>query len=200
ITTDDVDQLFEAFETAETEEAAGAGLGLAVSRRLVELMGGTLEAENHPDGGAQCTARVPVPGAQYAESPGTGGDAAGVGGHSLLLIDDNDLVRDSLAAFFRRSGARITVAEGGAAALALVDEGLRPTLVVLDMHMPGMDGVATARALRDRPATRRVPILALSADALPEMTAAAAEAGVTEYYVKPLDRKGLDRIVARYLG
>jgi len=147
-------RLFESFSQADsstTRRYGGTGLGLAISKRLVELMGGTIDAES-AGAGQGCTFRFAVP-APEATLPGGPrsermGEQPALKGRRLLVVDDNATNRRILALQAARWGMVVETAEGAAQAEEML-KGRPFDLAVLDMHMPETDGVMLARQLRD---------------------------------------------------
>jgi signal transduction histidine kinase/CheY-like chemotaxis protein/putative methionine-R-sulfoxide reductase with GAF domain/tetratricopeptide (TPR) repeat protein len=147
-------KLFQSFSQADsstTRKYGGTGLGLAISKRLVELMGGTMSAESAgPGQGA--TFRFTIP-ARPAELPATSrrsavGAQPALAGKRLLVVDDNATNRRILALQTARWGLLPRDTESPREALAWLKDGARFDLAILDMHMPEMEGVALARAIR----------------------------------------------------
>jgi CheY-like chemotaxis protein len=125
--------------------------------------------------------------------PGASGADAAAPAGVVLYIEDNPvnllLVEHLLA---RWSAVHLVQAEDGSSGIELT-RSLHPDLVLLDMQLPDMDGLAVLRCLRSDPATRDLAVVALSASAMPEAVSQAREAGVVEYWTKPLD---CDRFLA----
>ena len=101
----------------------------------------------------------------------------------ILVVDDMAIFREPIAAALRGAGHEVLCAAGGLEALEIVSEGA-PDLVVLDMSMPGMDGLAVLRTLRGRPHTARVPVVMLTAAADRDHVLRAAKLGVRDYLLK----------------
>ena len=127
-------------------EGRGTGLGLAMARGFAEQSGGRLEIDSAPGQGTVVTLWLPMATAAdeappKAESEGRAGTKA----VRLLLVDDDEAVRSVLAALLGEMGHSVTQAADAEAALALLDGGLMPDLLVTDLSMPGMDGIALLR-------------------------------------------------------
>ncbi|MEM8557226.1 MAG: response regulator [Bacteroidota bacterium] len=162
IAPDRLASLFDAFtqaDTSTTRQYGGTGLGLAISKRLVELMGGTLGAASKPGVGSTFRFTVATPTVAPPAPPQIVPDLEG---RLVLIVDDNATNRAIAAGQTRRWGMHPTVAASAEDALALIDEGAEFDIAVLDMHMPGMDGVALAEALQARIATATLPLVLLS--------------------------------------
>ena len=207
IPPDRIGQLFQPFSRlgAELGAVEGTGIGLALSRRLVDLMGGDIGVDSPPGGGAAFWVDLPV--SQFAEAPPpplAGIDSAD--GHwplaetVVLYVEDNPanlaLVEQILA---RHPGVRLISADSGPAGLALARTH-RPALILLDIHLPGMDGYELLARLRADEATRAIPAVALTAQAMPRDARRAIEAGFDEYMAKPIDVPVFDTLLRRFLA
>ena len=154
LTEEGMGRLFQSFSQADsstTRKYGGTGLGLAISKRLAELMGGTMEAESEgADRGS--TFRFSIR-AEPASLPSTqprslAGRQDEIAGKRLLVVDDNATNRKILSLQTGKWGAETAAFETPEAALAALSQGAPFDLAILDMHMPGMDGVALARRIR----------------------------------------------------
>ena len=195
--------LFEAFTQADastTRKYGGTGLGLAISRRLVALMGGevgvTSTAAPEPGHGSTFAFTVRVA-ASDAPAPRPFAPAA-LDGLRALCVDDNETNRRMINLQLSRAGVRVTLAEDGAHAVELATAAERDgrpfEAVVLDMHMPGMDGAETARVLRQR-LRSRPPFVMLSS------TQDTDAAGLFDaWLVKPAKQAHIRRTLARVLA
>jgi signal transduction histidine kinase/ActR/RegA family two-component response regulator len=205
--TDKLDLLFKPFERlgAELGPTEGTGLGLALSRGLMERMGGSIHAENAPDGGAVFT--LELAGVETAVSPAAL-DAARAAGEeepqfrpcTILYIEDNlsnfQLVERVLAP---QRAVRLIPAMQGGLGIELAERH-RPDLVLLDLHLPDIPGAAIFERLRANPMTQDVPIVVISADATDRQVKRLLEAGADDYLTKPLNLRRFLEIVRRHAG
>ena len=182
--------LFEPFNRlgAERTSIDGTGIGLVIVQRLISLMGGTLSVSSQVGVGTTFTVVLQASDEDRPSDHAPLVDVHDVSGAAkLLYVEDNDvnvtLVRQILAL---RPEWRLTVANSGAQALqAVLTE--RPDLLLLDMHLGDMTGFDLVDLLDADPATRGIPKVALSADAMPDRIHAAKERGFSAYITKPLN-------------
>jgi signal transduction histidine kinase/CheY-like chemotaxis protein len=192
IAPEDLAHVFELFSQARMPEGrseGGLGIGLALVRQLVEIHGGTVTA--HSDGwGRGCTMSVRLP--LLRVLPATDALAAApspaptVHGCSVLVADDNVDAADSLGMLLRFDGHDVTIVHDGEAAVAAV-QARRPDAVVLDLGMPGLDGLEAARRIRAMPGGRHVRLIALTGWGQDSDRARTREAGFDHHLVKPAD-------------
>jgi signal transduction histidine kinase/ActR/RegA family two-component response regulator len=189
-------RLFEDY-TRATREAAkgdGTGLGLAISSGLARAMDGSITFGTPPGGkGSVFEAWLPLPDAEAPALPATAEPEPRCATRlRVLVVDDVAVNRLVLRAILEGAGHRVIEAEDGSAALARLSAGEPPDVVLMDVLMPGMDGLETTRRIRALPGpASRVRILAVSAGAMPEQVAACREAGMDGHMNKPVDRRDL---------
>ena len=121
------------------------------------------------------------------------------GAPPILVVDDNPVNRKVAALFVQRHGYEVAVAESGAEALAMMAAGPY-ALVLMDCQMPGMDGYATAAAIRDQHPIPRVPIIAVTADASVDVRARDAEGVMDDVIEKPISLEELGVVIRRWVG
>ncbi len=201
--------LFTPFERlgAERTTIEGTGIGLALSRRLADVMGGALGVESTPGRGSTFWVEFPV-----VEGPvdrlerlGEVGDApaampVAADRPAILHVEDNlaniQLVERVLA---QRPGVRLIPAMQGRLGLELARQH-HPVLVLLDLNLADVGGEEVLRALRDDPVTATIPVVIISADAMPRQVQRLLSAGATAYLTKPIDVRQLLELVDRALA
>jgi CheY-like chemotaxis protein/two-component sensor histidine kinase len=190
-----VAQLFQPFNRLgqEVGAVAGTGIGLVVTKRLAELMQGTLGVESTVGAGSVFWCELMSAAApQLAILSGkTEHDApvqlaAGTARSTVLYVEDNPanmkLVEQLMA---RRPEVRLLTAVNGALGLQLA-RAVQPTVILMDINLPGISGLDAMKALRDDPSTAHIPVVALSANAMPRDIAKCLEAGFFRYITKPI--------------
>jgi signal transduction histidine kinase/ActR/RegA family two-component response regulator len=196
---DRLDRLFQRFSQADgsiSRRYGGTGLGLAICRRLVELMGGAISVETAAGQGSTFTFDVAAP----IAPPQTTGEteAAAFADASVLLVDDAAANRELVRTLLEALGVRVSDTDTGEAALALTQT-RRFDLILLDIRMPGMDGLAVARNIRKAEGPNRLtPILALTADVQQSDVDACREAGMNDHIAKPVNVADLLSKTARW--
>ena len=205
IPPEDLRLLFTPFERLGAAQTAieGTGLGLLLSRRLAEAMGGSLGVVTEVDRGSTFWVELPVSQASAREVPSIAAGAGDPGATSLtgtiLYIEDNvanvELMTRILA---RRPRVTLLNAPDGDRGLQMARGG-RVNLVLLDLHLPGMHGDEVLRRLRADPATRAIPIVILSADATEGQARRLMAAGAAAYLTKPLEIASLLTLIDRLL-
>ncbi len=180
----------------------GTGLGLAISARLVALMGGTIGVEDGPEGrGARFVVVLPLVTAD-APPPQAGPAALPL---RVLAVDDNPANLAVLKAMLAPTGAAIATAASGPEALAMLQaeaaQGAPFDAVLMDVMMPGMDGLEATRRLRAMPPPLgRTPVIALTARVFPEDLDAARDAGMDAHLSKPIERRKLLALLDTFAG
>ncbi|WP_339915036.1 ATP-binding protein [uncultured Brevundimonas sp.] len=194
-------EVFNSFEQADagtTRRFGGTGLGLTISRRLIELMGGRLTVESVEGEGSVFTMTLPVqPVTQTvpASRPVTP-DVGSLVGRSILAVDDHEVNRRILKLLLEPHGCRLTLAENGAEAVEIA--AVEPfDAILMDMQMPVMDGLEASRHLRLGGANMDTPVIALTANALETHRDAWEAAGVHTFLTKPIDPEALATALAR---
>ena len=208
MSADQIVKLFQDFTQADastTRKFGGTGLGLALTRRFCQMMGGDVTVRSVPGEGSVFTIKLPaVIRAADAESAPSAAAAHGewrgasdVLPHDascVLVIDDDPVQRDLMQRFLGREGFRVLVAEGGEEGLRLARE-MRPVAITLDVMMPGMDGWTVLAALKADPAVRSIPVVMLTMVDDPNR---GFTLGAAAFATKPVNRGRLSRLLRKY--
>jgi len=204
IAADKIDDIFLEFSQAEdstTKDYGGTGLGLTLTKRFCEMMGGTIRAESQIGVGSSFIITLPaVVEAAGGEAPAdvVDGEPAGLltrpGAPSVLVIDDEENARDLLRRHLESDGYTVVTARSGAEGLTIAAR-LRPHLITLDVMMPGLDGWAVLKKLKADPDLKDIPVVMVSIVGDKAMSYAL---GAVEALQKPIDRKHLHAVIARH--
>ncbi len=196
MTPEKLERLFEPFNRlgAEHSKIEGTGIGLVLSRRLVELMHGALRIESAIGQGTEATLTL----ACSAEAPEQVGGASPPSQHGsldeslrVLYAEDNEVNVEIVREVVKlRPSVALDVAENGALAFKKARRD-QPQLILVDMNLGDMTGIELAQALHSDPATSGIRLVALSADALPEQIDAALAMGFSDYLTKPINFREL---------
>ncbi|MGK0289985.1 MAG: PAS domain S-box-containing protein, partial [bacterium] len=199
-------RILNSLETGDSrisKRCSSAGLKLAVTQKMIKLLGGNLKFEKNEekDGGMITTISIPfnkeLEYENLEEEVDT--DIANFAKDSrILLVEDNLITRKLMNVLFKNLGLMLQYAENGMTAIRKVFENT-PELILMDMHLPDMDGIEITKLIRENVAFRKIPIVAFSADAFEEQQTRAFQAGVSEYLLKPIDIRLLLPILLKYL-
>ncbi len=210
IPEDELERIFDPYVQVDGT-GGGTGLGLAIARELVELMGGTIGARSVPGKGACFRFTIPLVEAGASEIPDAARAPSEIrsaspqdgrerpGSPKILLADDNALNREVIRAMLHSLDARLIAVANGQEAVEAVRHG-HFDLVLMDVRMPVMDGLEAIRRIRSLEKGRRLPIIALTANASPEDEVAARTAGADSYVAKPIDVARLLQLIDRLLS
>lgn len=201
MTPEFVEHVFEPFARDKSSPVAaeGTGLGLTIAKSLTEIMGGTIEVTSELGKGTEFTVTVPlsIPSLTEVEEEQDIFIYDFKGRH-ILVVDDNELNREILVEALREENFIVDEAIDGSFAIEKLRDNQPGTydLVILDLQMPVMDGYETTRIIRSfkDPKVAQIPIIALTADALPEEKTQAFNCGVNAYLVKPVDMPSLLKV------
>jgi signal transduction histidine kinase/CheY-like chemotaxis protein len=199
-------RLFNRFERGDLPVAGapgGSGLGLAISRSLALLMGGELQATSRPGEGSCFTFTVPLEAVAEVDPVPVAReiDATPAPRLEVLVAEDHPVNRQVLAALLGSLGHHAHFVPGGDEALSAV-QSWRFDLVLMDLHMPGLDGIQATRCIRALPdrAAATVPIVALTADAFTDTRERCLVAGMNGFLTKPVSRDKLSALLRQLFG
>ncbi len=198
IATDKLEAIFEEFVQADDSIAArfgGTGLGLAICRRIAELMGGSLTVDSIIGVGSTFRLAVPVTLADVPAVPASAPPAGPQAALSVLVIDDDAVNRAVAEGLLGTLGHRAALADDAEAGIAAAATG-RFDAVLMDLHMPGLDGLAAARRIRALEGGGALRLLAMTADATSDSARRARAAGFDGLLTKPLDLAVLSQALA----
>ena len=207
MTKEFVKHIFDEFSQEESSARThykGSGLGMAISKRYVDLMGGNISVESEKGKGSTFTVELPLElteadKVQKQASPGDSTDLAGV---KILMAEDNDLNAEIAMVQLEELGIHITRASDGKEALKIFASNQPGTfdIIFMDIMMPKMNGYEATkaiRALQNRPDARTIPIIAMTANAFAEDVQASLDAGMNDHLSKPIVMEEVIKTIAR---
>jgi PAS domain S-box-containing protein len=209
ISEGDLGRLFQPFvqlDSSLSREAAGTGLGLALVAQMARLHGGSVGVESQPNDGSRFTVTLPWDPALATDPElrlrSTGKFRAirpeAKDRPILLLIEDTKEATVMMTDYLQLAGYQVLSARDALTGIDLAKR-VRPDLILLDVQLPGMDGLEATRRLRSEPDFRTLPIIALTALAMPGDRERCLAAGVTDYVTKPVSLKKLATMIDAYL-
>lgn len=195
--------IFEAFYQAEAGNSrrfGGVGLGLAICKRLIAMMGGTIQVDSAPGHGSVFTLDLPVPlAAAPVQAAGARLLPYWTSSPHILLVEDDSVNQFVAGQLLTRQGIMVTMAEDGETALRLL-ETLSVRLVLMDIGMPGLDGFETTARLRASGGPMAdVPVVALTANVLPETVARSRAVGMQGFLSKPIKLEEMLAALSRHI-
>ncbi|MGH8561442.1 MAG: 7TM diverse intracellular signaling domain-containing protein, partial [Nevskiales bacterium] len=209
ISSEQLSRLFTPFAQGDqsiTRRHGGSGLGLVLSQQLVKLMGGVITVRSQPGQGSEIGFIVPLP---LGETPASRLRKASVPtppqatsgrlqGARILLVEDNATNRRLALEILRDAGVEVDTAVNGAEAVEAVQRNSYRA-VLMDLQMPEMDGFEATRRIRGLPGFGRLPIIAMTANAMTQDRAAAMACGMSDFLAKPIDSEQLLEVMAKWM-
>lgn len=206
IPDDEYDEIFEPFVQAKSGGAAvsqGTGLGLSVTKSIIEMHGGTIDVLSELGVGSRFTISLPTDeslaavdeSADPEPAPTAAGEDVSPRNGVVLIADDDPVLRAVLDEYLSNAGFAVHLAADGGEAIEMASL-IRPDVVLMDIRMPRVDGLEAVRRMRSARSTKDLGIIMLSANAMPEDRAHSAEAGCDEFLTKPVDFDRLTSAIA----
>jgi CheY-like chemotaxis protein len=209
ISPDDAQKLFQPFvqvNAALNRQHEGTGLGLSLVKRIVEAHGGAVTLTSNLGSGSCFTVQIPIIAIPGEAAPATVTDAPATfpaldQAHApvVLLAEDNEANISTISSYLEAKGYRLIVAHNGLEAVTLAATA-QPDVILMDIQMPHLDGLEAIRQIRQNPALATVPIIALTALAMPIDEERCLEAGANQYLSKPIRLRPLSQLIATLLA
>ena len=202
--------IFEPFErerTSTVSKVEGSGIGMGIVKKLVGLMGGTVEVESKIGVGSTFTVTIPCRIASQEETQAkretAPADEKSLCGVKILLTEDNDLNAEIATELLQEEGCTVDRAKDGVECVDMLEKAANGTyqLILMDIQMPVMNGYDAAKKIRrmDDPQKAGIPIIAMTANAFSEDKQAALEAGMNDHVAKPINMNVLVPTIQKYL-
>ena len=199
--------IFEQFareRTSTVSKIQGTGLGMAITKSLVDMMGGRITVKSEQGKGSEFTIslRFPIGEAKTEQTP-PAAKASASAGKNLLVVEDNELNLEIASTLLKEAGFEVDTAENGKVAVEKVEAASadRYDLILMDIQMPEMDGYEATRRIRALPDTKKaaLPIVAMTANAFEDDRKNALRAGMNGHIAKPLDIQKLFQVLSELL-
>lgn len=199
--------IFEQFareRTSTVSKIQGTGLGMAITKNLVDMMGGRITVKSEQGKGSEFTIslRFPIGEAKTEQTP-PAAKASAFTGKKLLVVEDNELNLEIASTLLKEAGFEVDTAENGKVAVEKVEAASadRYDLILMDIQMPEMDGYEATRRIRALPDTKKaaLPIVAMTANAFEDDRKNALRAGMNGHIAKPLDIQKLFQVLSELL-
>jgi signal transduction histidine kinase/CheY-like chemotaxis protein len=216
ITTEQRERLFDSFEQADskiTRKYGGTGLGLTISKSILDMMGGTIEVESNAGLGSVfsftvCLARgeteeIEQPEADENEGQLNFNEDYNFEGHNILLVEDIEINTEIVIALLEDTHVTIDCAKNGAEAIKMFSASpKRYSLILMDLHMPEVDGYEATRQIRTykNPDAAKIPIIAMTASVFKDDVDKCLEVGMNDHIGKPLEFDRLLEVLSKYIA
>ena len=202
--------IFEPFErerTSTVSKVEGSGIGMGIVKKLVGLMGGTVEVESKIGVGSTFTVTIPCRIASQEETQAkretAPSDEKSLSGTKILLAEDNDLNAEIAVELLREEGCTVDRAKDGVECVDMLEKAANGTyqMILMDIQMPVMNGYDAAKKIRrmDDPQKAGIPIIAMTANAFTEDRQVALDAGMNDHIAKPINMNVLVPTIQKYL-
>jgi two-component system, sensor histidine kinase len=198
IAPEQLTEIFESFcqlETGLSRNHSGLGLGLAVARKLIALLGGSISVDSALGKGSTFTVILPF---QLPTDAALASEIRAARGR-VLVVDDNSIAQTIATHALRRQSFEVQCASEGRVALQMASKS-RFDVILMDLQMPGWDGFQTVEQIRQLPGYRETPIIAVTANCSDDYRAKAAKSGMQGFLAKPVRTRDLVQAVEKYVG
>jgi CheY-like chemotaxis protein len=201
-----IDHIWEAFSQEDGGSRTtfkGTGLGMAITKKFVDMMNGTIEVESSLDIGTKFTVELAFDvDKTEGKNPEAQGEDMDISGLNILLVEDNEINAEIAEVMLETRGVVTTLADNGKAGVEMFENNPPGTfdVILMDIMMPVMNGLEAARTIRslDREDAKNIVIIAMTANAYDEDIRAALEAGMNAHLAKPIDMSKLIKMLAQY--
>ncbi len=200
---EELQRLFQRFQQADastTRRFGGTGLGLSITRAFATMLGGTVDVASAPGQGTTFTLRLPLHWQPAQASAADGAGEVEAGQHPVLVIDDDPAVLDLMTRFLQKDGFAVRTASDGETGLRLAAQ-LRPSVILLDILMPRLDGWGVLSRLKADPALASIPVVVVS---FVDERGLGYSLGAADYLAKPVEwdrlKQALDRLAEEKAG
>ncbi|HEU5366071.1 MAG TPA: PAS domain S-box protein [Hanamia sp.] len=206
IANEKIESIFESFSQAESgtsRKFGGSGLGLSITKQLIEMQNGSIQAKSRPGEGTEFnfTIKYAIPAhvvaKQYDVKQETLSEG-GLSGKRVLVVEDNEANQKVIYHMLDKVGIEADLADNGKVAIKLLEDGFQYDLIIMDLQMPEMDGFETTKYIRQN-LKLTLPIIAMTASALRNEKIKCMEVGMNEYLNKPFIPADLFRELRRFL-
>lgn len=198
-----VSRIYQPFEREQnpiTGKIQGTGLGMTITKNLVDLMGGTISVDSKIGGGTTVTISLNLTAERQTDNSMQSSAEGPLKGMTFLVAEDNQLNAEILGEFLSMAGAKFDIAQNGEEAVMLFEQGAgRYNAILMDIQMPKMDGFEATRAIRalSNPTAKTIPIIAMTGSTLPEDVNRALLSGMNAHIAKPVSLEILTDTVIR---